>query len=236
MAAAASCRCSSVVFVGNIPYHASEAELRAACEEIGPVVSLRVAVATDSSNSRPRHRGFAFVEYLDDETALSACRNLHGRALRGRDLRVGLAQRATPPRGGVQGDGDGDGDEPVGVEEATHAASLLAPGAARPRGAVTSYLAGLSRRQLRELLDALEREDAAALVEHAKREFAGLSTLIEQARVLLHMASAPGVAGKNKKRGAGAGMERPGDSSLEAAAQATKLRRLQDGVPGVAYR
>ncbi|XP_066371798.1 cleavage stimulating factor 64-like [Miscanthus floridulus] len=226
MAAAASCRCSSVVSVGNIPYHASEDELRAACEEIGPVVSLRVATDNKGSN---RPRGFAFVEYLDDETALSACRNLHGRALRGRDLRVGLAQR-TPPHAG-------DGDEPVGVEGATHAASLLAPGA-RPRGAVTSYLAGLSRRQLRELLDALEREDLA-LMEQARREFAGLDTLIEQARVLLDMASAPGAAAANNRKRGARGQDRPGDSrSPEAAAQANKLRRVQDGeyVPGVAYR
>lgn len=227
MAAAASCRCSRVVFVGNIPYHATEDELRDACEEIGPVVSLRVATDGKGGGSRPR--GFAFVEYLDDETALSACRNLHGRALRGRDLRVGLAQR--PPRPAAAAAGD---DEPVGVEGATHAASLLAPGA-RPRGAVTSYLAGLSRRQLRELLDALEREGA-----HAKREFAGLSTLVEQARVLLGMASAPGAAAaKNRKRGA-RGLERPGDSP-ETTAQAPKLRRVQDGeyvpdFPGVAYR
>jgi cleavage stimulation factor subunit 2 len=223
-AAAASCRCSSVVFVGNIPYHASEDELRAACEEIGPVVSLRVATDNKGGGSR-RPRGFAFVEYLDDETALSACRNLHGRALRGRDLRVGLAQRTPPP--------DVD-EEPVGVEGATHAASLLH---ARPRGAVTSYLAGLSRRQLRELLDALEREDAA-LMEHAKREFVGLSTLIEQARVLLDMASAPpgAAVAKNRKRGARV-QDRPGDSP-ESATQAPKLRRVQDGehVPGVADR
>jgi cleavage stimulation factor subunit 2 len=175
MAAAASCRCSSVVFVGNIPYHASEDELRAACEEIGPVVSLRVATDNKgSSSSRPRPRGFAFVEYLDDETTLSACRNLH-------------PPRPGPPRG----------------PGAAHAA--------RPRGAVTSYLAGLSRRQLRELLGALEREDAA-LMEHARREFAGLDTLIEQARVLLDMASAAGAAAaKNRKRGA-RGQDRPGDS------------------------
>ena len=191
MAAATSCRCSSVVFVGNIPYHASEDELRAACEEIGPVVSLRVAPddSKGSSSSRPLPRGFAFVEYLDDETALSACRNLHGRALRGRDLRVDLAQRPPPPSDqGPTRNNDHD-DEPVGVEGATHAASLLGPGA-RPCGAFTSYLAGLSRRQLGELLDALEREDAA-LMEHAKREFVGLSRLIEQAWLLLDMASAP---------------------------------------------
>uniref|UniRef100_J3MH78 RRM domain-containing protein n=1 Tax=Oryza brachyantha TaxID=4533 RepID=J3MH78_ORYBR len=72
--AAVTCRCSSVVFVGNIPYQATEAELRDACEEIGPVASLRLAVDRDTG----KPRGFAFVEYLDDETARSACRNLDG--------------------------------------------------------------------------------------------------------------------------------------------------------------
>jgi RNA recognition motif-containing protein len=67
--AATTCRCSSVVFVGNI---ASEDELRSACVEVGPVASLRVA--TDGGTGRRRR--FAFCEYLDDETALSACRNL----------------------------------------------------------------------------------------------------------------------------------------------------------------
>lgn len=183
--AAASCRCSSVVFVGNIPYHASEQELRAACEEIGPVVSLRVATDKDTT----RRKGFAFVEYLDDETALSACRNLHGRALRGRDLRVGLAQQQ---QGGAT---TRDEDRPVGAEEATHAASLLAPGT-RPSGEVTAYLAEMSRRQLRELVGALAREDPV-LVERAKREYAGLATLVEQARVLLDVAAAG-----RRKRGA----------------------------------
>lgn len=183
--AAASCRCSSVVFVGNIPYHASEQELRAACEEIGPVVSLRVVTDKDTT----RRKGFAFVEYLDDETALSACRNLHGRALRGRDLRVGLAQQQ---QGGAT---TRDEDRPVGAEEATHAASLLAPGT-RPSGEVTAYLAEMSRRQLRELVGALAREDPV-LVERAKREYAGLATLVEQARVLLDVAAAG-----RRKRGA----------------------------------
>ena len=144
---------------------------------------------------------------------------------------MGLAQRTPPPAG------CGDA-EPVGVEGATHAASLLGPGA-RPCGAVTSYLAGLSRRQLGELLDALEREDAA-LMEHAKREFAGLDTLIEQARVLLDMASAPGAAAANNRKRGARGQDRPGDPrSPEAAAQAPKLRRVQDVgeyVPGIAYR
>ncbi|PVH39154.1 hypothetical protein PAHAL_5G444000 [Panicum hallii] len=135
-AAAANCRCSRVVFVGNIPFHASEKELRDACELIGPVRSLRVA----ADPATGRRRGYAFVEYPDDETARSACRNLSGHDLRGRELRVGLAgRRRRRPRG--------DG-EPVGLEDAIHAASLVSgTPPARPRhpvpgGAVRAGAAG----------------------------------------------------------------------------------------------
>ncbi|KAL6603240.1 hypothetical protein ACP70R_043601 [Stipagrostis hirtigluma subsp. patula] len=224
-AVAASCRCSSVVFVGNIPYHATEEELRAACEEIGPVVSLRVA--TDRDTGRPR--GFAFCEYLDDETALSACRNLQGFPLRGRQLRVGLADRASGQGAPRRGE-----DEPVGAEDATHAASLVASTGARPHDAVTAYLAGLSRRQVRALLDAVAAQ-GAALVERARREYAGLATLIEQSQVLLDMASAPGAAGKNGNGGAGKRKQAGGSPD---SGQAQKLRKLEDGqsIPGVACR
>lgn len=85
------------MFVGNVSYRATEAELRDACEEIGPVESLRLAVDEDAGN---RRRGFAFVEYLDDETARSACRNLDRRALRGRALRVDLADLGCGGGGG----------------------------------------------------------------------------------------------------------------------------------------
>ncbi|KAL6873686.1 hypothetical protein ACP4OV_013768 [Aristida adscensionis] len=227
-AVAASCRCSSVVFVGNVPYHATEEELRSACEEIGPVVSLRVAVDAGTG----RRRGFAFCEYRDDETALSACRNLHGRTLRGRELRVGLAERSGQGGSRRRGGGAGGGeDEPVGVEDATHAASLVASAGAQPRDAVTAYLAGLSRRQLRELLGAVAAQDAA-VVEEAKRAFAGLATLIEQARALLDMASSAAphaAAGKRKHDGGG---------WPESGGQPPKLRSLEDGRPvhGVACR
>jgi cleavage stimulation factor subunit 2 len=186
------CRCSSVVFVGNIPYQASEKELRDACEEIGPVVSLRVAVDKKDTG---RPRGFAFCEYLDDETARSACRNLHGHPLRGRALRVGVAgHQQQPPHARRLVVGD-DANLPVGVTDAVHAASLVAGSA--PSDAVTRYLAGMSRRQLHELLDVVEREPAES-VEWAKRQFRGLATLIEQAWILVDMAaeSDGGVAGK----------------------------------------
>jgi cleavage stimulation factor subunit 2 len=220
--ATTSCRCSSVVFVGNIPYQASEKELRDACEEIGPVVSLRVAA--DKDTGRPR--GFAFCEYLDDETASSACRNLHGHPLRGRALRVGIAAANQQPQHARRRVSD-DPDVPVGVEEATHAASLLSGSAASD--AVTRYLAGISRRQLRELLGVVAREDVG-VVERAKREFMGLGTLIEQARILVEYmtVSDGGVAGKRP-----GGLEESGQG-----APAAKVRKVDDGasVPAAVCR
>ncbi|XP_037467205.1 cleavage stimulating factor 64-like [Triticum dicoccoides] len=200
---ATSCRCSSVVFVGNIPYKASEMELWDVCEEIGPVASLRVAA--DKDTGRPR--GFAFCEYFDDETARSACRNLHGHPLHGRALRVGIA--APEQQQGRRRVGDDDPNLPVGVEGATHAASQVS---GTPSAAVTRYLAGMSRRQLRELLDAVAMEPAES-VERAKREFRGLATLIEQAGILLDMATASD---------AGAAGKRPGGAP-------PKVRKLDDG-------
>ncbi|KAM3193094.1 hypothetical protein ACQJBY_069954 [Aegilops geniculata] len=205
-----SCRCSSVVFVGNIPYQASERELRDACEEIGPVASLRVAA--DKDTGRPR--GFAFCEYLDDETARSACRNLHGHPLHGRALRVAIA--APEQQQGRRRVGDDDPSLPVGVEGATHAASQVS---GTPSAAVTRYLAGLSRRQLRELLDSVAREPAES-VERAKREFRGLATLIEQAGILLDMAAASD---------AGAAGKRPGGLPESGQGAPSKVRKLDDG-------
>ncbi|KAE8796719.1 cleavage stimulation factor subunit 2-like [Hordeum vulgare] len=204
-----SCRCSSVVFVGNIQYQASEKELRDACEEIGPVVSLRVAA--DKDTGRPR--GFAFCEYLDDETARSACRNLNGHPLLDRALRVGIAAPEQQGRRRVGGD---DPNLPVGVEGATHAASQVS---GTPSAAVTRYLAGMSRRQLRELLDAVAMEPAES-VERAKREFRGLATLIEQAAILLGMAAAGD---------AGAAGKRPGDLPKSGQGVPPKVRKLDDG-------
>ncbi|KAL5200674.1 hypothetical protein ABZP36_021877 [Zizania latifolia] len=218
MAAAASCRCSSVVFVGNIPYQASEEELREACEEIGPVVSLRVA--TDEYTGKSK--GFGFCEYLDDETASSACRNLNGHALRGRALRVGLAVADRQQQQQQQGAAVPLPDQPVGMEDATHAASLLS--GAPPSGAVTAYLAGQTRRQLCEMLDLLEAQ-GDAVVEQTKREYAGLATLIEQAHILLDMAEP--VTKKSKKR-----------AVTDQHRAAPKLTKLNDGkpAPGVACR
>ncbi|XP_022081731.1 cleavage stimulation factor subunit 2-like [Acanthaster planci] len=72
------------VFVGNIPYDATEEKLKDIFSEVGPVISFRLVY--DRESGKPK--GYGFCEYKDQETALSAMRNLNGYELNGRALRV----------------------------------------------------------------------------------------------------------------------------------------------------
>ncbi|XVF63215.1 hypothetical protein PTKIN_Ptkin09bG0069900 [Pterospermum kingtungense] len=76
------------VFVGNIPYDATEEQLIEICREVGPVVSFRLVI--DRETGKPK--GYGFCEYKDEETALSARRNLQGYEINGRQLRVDFAE------------------------------------------------------------------------------------------------------------------------------------------------
>ncbi|CAK8565020.1 unnamed protein product [Lathyrus sativus] len=76
------------VFVGNIPYDATEEQLIEICQEVGPVISFRLVI--DRETGKPK--GYGFCEYKDEETALSARRNLQGYDINGRQLRVDFAE------------------------------------------------------------------------------------------------------------------------------------------------
>ncbi|XP_073991053.1 cleavage stimulation factor subunit 2 CstF64 isoform X2 [Rhodnius prolixus] len=72
------------VFVGNIPYEATEEKLKDIFNEVGPVLSFKLVY--DRETGKPK--GYGFCEYKDQETALSAMRNLNGYEIGGRSLRV----------------------------------------------------------------------------------------------------------------------------------------------------
>jgi len=72
------------VFVGNIPYEATEEKLKDIFSEVGQVVSFKLVF--DRETGKPK--GYGFCEYKDQETALSAMRNLNGVEIAGRTLRV----------------------------------------------------------------------------------------------------------------------------------------------------
>jgi len=82
-------KASRSVFVGNIPYEATEETLRQIFGEIGHVRSFRLV--TDKETGKPK--GYGFVEYSDRATAASAIRNLQGREVFGRNLRVDSASQ-----------------------------------------------------------------------------------------------------------------------------------------------
>jgi len=72
------------VFVGNIPYEATEEKLKDIFSQAGSVASFKLVY--DRETGKPK--GYGFCEYKDQETALSAMRNLDGFEIAGRKLRV----------------------------------------------------------------------------------------------------------------------------------------------------
>jgi cleavage stimulation factor subunit 2 len=76
-----------VVFIGNIPYDATEETLLEIFKTVGPVVSFRLVFDRDSG----KPKGYGFCEYGDLETARSCIRNLNHYEFNGRSLRVDFA-------------------------------------------------------------------------------------------------------------------------------------------------
>eukprot|EP00300_Choanocystis_sp_HF-7_P008193 c15774_g2_i3.p1 GENE.c15774_g2_i3~~c15774_g2_i3.p1 ORF type:complete len:292 (-),score=44.36 c15774_g2_i3:22-897(-) len=76
---------SRCVFVGNIPYEATEDDLRQLFQEVGPVVNFRLVLDRDTGKAK----GYGFCEFRDRETAQSAIRNMNNTEFNGRALRLG---------------------------------------------------------------------------------------------------------------------------------------------------
>ena len=91
-------------YVGNLPFSATEADLRELFETHGSVESINVI--TDRETGRPR--GFAFVEMSDAAAASKAMQALDGRDHGGRNLKVNEANER-PARSGGGGGGYGGG-------------------------------------------------------------------------------------------------------------------------------
>jgi cold-inducible RNA-binding protein len=91
----------SKLFVGNLSYNTTEADLRAAFSADGRQVK-EVAIITDRMTGQPR--GFAFVQMGSNEEAAAAIQALDGTQLDGRALRVNEAQER---QGGGGGGGGG---------------------------------------------------------------------------------------------------------------------------------
>ena len=92
---------SSKVFVGNLDFNTTKAEVQSLFSEVGAIKD--VFLPTDRETGR--QRGFAFVEFESDEAAANAIEKFNGYQLGGRALRVNAAEDR--PRGGGYGGGGG---------------------------------------------------------------------------------------------------------------------------------
>jgi len=89
------------IYVGNLPYNSTEADLREMFAEHGDVVSASIVMDRETGRSR----GFGFIE-MDDATANSAIEKLNGAQFDGRSLVVNEA-RPREQRSGFGGGGGG---------------------------------------------------------------------------------------------------------------------------------
>ncbi len=104
------------LFVGNLSYEATEAELREHFGTVGPVTYCYLPTDRETG----RMRGFAFVEYADDSHAHQAIDRLNNQPFRGRPLAVKEAQprESRPPGAGPRpfgGPGTGAPRPPYGA-------------------------------------------------------------------------------------------------------------------------
>lgn len=93
------------IYVGNLPFSASEQDLRELFEAHGSIDSVNVIMDRETG----RARGFAFVEMSDAAAAANAIRALDGSDMGGRALRVNEAEDRRGGGGGGGGPRGGGG-------------------------------------------------------------------------------------------------------------------------------
>lgn len=89
------------LYIGNMSFKTTEAELRAMIEPFGAIT--RIHMAMDRETGRPR--GFAFVEMANDEEAAKAIAGLNGKEVDGRSLKVNEARPKERSAGGPRNSG-----------------------------------------------------------------------------------------------------------------------------------
>jgi RNA recognition motif-containing protein len=93
------------LFVGNLSFGTTQADLEAAFAAAGEV--REVAIPVDRMTGQPR--GFAFVTMANAEATATAISQLNGSMLDGREIRVDEAQERSGGGGGFRGGGGGGG-------------------------------------------------------------------------------------------------------------------------------
>lgn len=79
------------IYIGNMQWSTTEEELKEFFSNHGTVTSTQII--KDHDTGRPR--GFAFVEMSNNEEATEAIKNLNGKELGGRCLKINEAKKRT---------------------------------------------------------------------------------------------------------------------------------------------
>lgn len=86
------------IYVGNLPFTATEDEVQELFAAYGNVDSVRLI--TDRETGRPRGFGFVRMDAADADAAIQA---LNGKEMGGRSLRINEAEERKPrPAGGAR--------------------------------------------------------------------------------------------------------------------------------------
>lgn len=93
------------LYVGNLPFSYTSANLESLFAAHGQVTSAQVVVDRMTNRSR----GFGFVEFANPADADKAVQEMNGKPIDGRTLTVNEARERTPGGGGGGGFGGGGG-------------------------------------------------------------------------------------------------------------------------------
>ena len=95
------------LYVGNLPFNASDESLHEVFSQIGNVQSAKIIMDRETGRSK----GFGFVEMSSDAEATDAIQKFNGAEYGGRNMTVAEARPMAPreDRGGHRGGGGGRG-------------------------------------------------------------------------------------------------------------------------------
>lgn len=93
------------IYVGNLSYQTTEADLSGMFEQVGSVESVQIITDRDTGRSK----GFGFVQMTDDESAEKAIAQFNGQEVNGRALTVNEARPMERRDFGSRGSGGGGG-------------------------------------------------------------------------------------------------------------------------------
>lgn len=124
------------LFVGNLPYDATEEEIRQHFSTVGNLSYVSIPLDRETG----KKRGFAFVEFADAEQAQEAIRQFNNQPFKGRPLAVNEARaKEAGPRPTGGGFRPSFGPRPSGPPMRTPAPDFGDPGAERDRPARKNF-------------------------------------------------------------------------------------------------